>query len=312
MSDIRLRGNTFILLLLRSHSHNLSTIEGWGKKGQGITKPNMFLELLRMIDASHSPKMPTLSKYFSEFMSGARPNSHTAYPFLEPTFTHKFKIRMQCEYGGVLKEMDVFCHRYLDYNNDSSMKQLVAGLTIAIDEDPTIPKNTQFNTGTSTIRKKDLLKHRDFKLQPFLLSIWYYLVTEKPDASEAKQTYLDWTGEAETNSAPPITTTIGLERAEIFPFQVDMTTASNITEAAPTAETNPTIETEHPELAEETEQVHSDCSDDSTDTADTIDEFADTSTQQQPPQVVYQTINNWNNAEGGTQIGHVEKLEIKM
>ena len=69
-NEISLRGNTFILLLLRAANDDLSANGGWGVKGKGITKPGLFLDLLKMIKPAHSPNMTTLAQYFSAYTNG--------------------------------------------------------------------------------------------------------------------------------------------------------------------------------------------------------------------------------------------------
>ena len=48
MEQPRLRGNTFIALLLRAGVQELSEKPEWGENNNGITRPNMFADLLRM------------------------------------------------------------------------------------------------------------------------------------------------------------------------------------------------------------------------------------------------------------------------
>ena len=220
-NDVRLRGNTFILLLLRAANGDLSANGGWGVKGSGITKPGLLLDLLKMIKPTHSPNMNTLAQYFSAYMEGTRPDSQTAYPFFTPAFRDLFTKRMHEDYGDLLLEMDSFCRKYLDYNNRNVRRQLVAGILLGLGNDSTISSNAEFDSGYEKIQKRQFKDITRFKLQPFLLSTWFYLVTKKYDASEAKETYREWTGEAEANTAPPITTAIGLKYSEKIEVEFD-------------------------------------------------------------------------------------------
>ena len=66
MGEPRLRGNTFIALLLRAGVQGLSEKPEWGDNNNGITRPNMFADLLRMTQPKYNPpKMKSLSSYFS-------------------------------------------------------------------------------------------------------------------------------------------------------------------------------------------------------------------------------------------------------
>jgi len=220
-NDIKLRGNTFILLLLRAANDDLSISGGWGIKGKGITRPGLFLDLLKMIKPTHSPNMNTLAQYFSAYLDGSRPDSPSAYPFNSPAFRDLFTKRMHEDYVNVLLEMDSFCKKYLDYKNSSVRRQLVAGILLGLGNDSTIGSNAEFDSGFEKIQKSQFKDITKFKLQPFLLSVWFYLVTKKYDASEAIDTYNAWVGEAEPNTAPPITTTIGLKYSEKIEVEFD-------------------------------------------------------------------------------------------
>jgi hypothetical protein len=128
---------------------------------------------------------------------------------------------MREDYGNVLLEMDSFCKKYLDYKNSSVRRQLVAGILLGLGNDPTIGGNAEFDSGFEKIQKNQFKDITKFKLQPFLLSVWFYLVTKKYDASEAIDTYDAWVGESEPNTAPPITTTIGLKYSEKIEVEFD-------------------------------------------------------------------------------------------
>jgi len=128
---------------------------------------------------------------------------------------------MHEDYVNVLLEMDSFCKKYLDYKNSSVRRQLVAGILLGLGNDSTIGSNAEFDSGFEKIQKSQFKDITKFKLQPFLLSVWFYLVTKKYDASEAIDTYNAWVGEAEPNTAPPITTTIGLKYSEKIEVEFD-------------------------------------------------------------------------------------------
>lgn len=288
MEECRLRGNTFLLLLLRSCCPELSSITGWGATSNGITKPNMFLSLLQMIEPNHHPKNSTLAQYFSQYMDGSRASSAAVYPFDAPTFRAKFKMRMENEYPDLLNEMDAFCHKFLDINSDLSMRQLVAGLVVAICHDKTISREEKFNCGFAEITRAESKDQTEYILQPFLLSVWYYLVQKKYDVKEAQETYKKWTGEANTNSAPPITTEIGFKHAERISVTTDLTAcAGTLTEEPAFSE----FQSDDPENVE-TEIVE------------------DEPQRESNPQQVRQTVNNWYNAPGGIQAEHIENLVL--
>lgn len=238
----RLRGNTLLLLLLRAGRTELSAAPEYGESKDGITKPNMLADLIRLTKPSYDPpKLKTLGEYFSQYLDGSRPVSPKYYPFNTPEFRYGLRDRCGTEYDGVLSDMDRFCRTYLDLN-DRSLRLLVAGLVDVILKDDSI--SGDFDVGDRRIKKADLAKEKTFCLQPFLSSVWSNILSDHPDASEGGDTYLAWTDDAGYNTARTITTNIGLERAKKIAVSTDL------------PEWVKPVETAEEEVEEIAEEVH--------------------------------------------------------
>lgn len=208
----RLRGNTFITLLLRAGKQELSEKPEWGENSNGITRPNMFADLLRMAQPGYNPpKMKTLSSYFSQYLRGDLPFSPMYFAFNTPTFQHGLSDRIQDEYPAVLAEMDAFYKKYL-LTTSFDRKLLVGGLVDAILGDDTFDGN--FDIGGKQVSKTDLGSQYSFILQPFLVSVWNNILQNHPDASEGRDTYKEWSNDAGYNKPRQIVTDIGTERAK--------------------------------------------------------------------------------------------------
>ncbi|MBR0079582.1 MAG: hypothetical protein IJP69_04330 [Synergistaceae bacterium] len=208
----RLRGNTFLILLLRAGVQELSERPEWGEKNNGITRANMFADLLRMTQPEYNPpKIKTLQSYFSKYLSGEMPRSPSYFDFEKSGFKHGLSTRINNDYQTVLAEMDNFYHKYLRKSKVDRC-QLVAGLVDAILQDQTFQGT--FNVGDKHVDKKELKDVKNFTLQPFLLSVWNEILMNHTDASEGYDTYMEWTKEAGYNSPRDIVTEIGVERAK--------------------------------------------------------------------------------------------------
>lgn len=238
----RLRGNTFLLLLLRAGRTELSAAPEYGESKDGITKPNMLADLIRLTKPSYDPpKLKTLGEYFSQYLDGSRSVSPKYYPFNTPEFRYGLCDRCGTEYDHVLSDMDQFCHTYLDLT-DRSLRLLVSGLVDAILRDDTF--TGRFDIGDKWVEKGDLDGEDKFILQPFLVSVWASILENHPDASEGGETYLAWTTDAGYNTARTITTAIGAERAKKIAVSTDLPDWVKPEEAAE-------------EIAEETtEEIH--------------------------------------------------------
>ena len=234
MEEPRLRGNTFIALLLRAGVQELSEKPEWGENNNGITRPNMFADLLRMTQTDYNPpKMKSLSSYFSRYLKGELPSSPMYFAFNTPAFQHGLSMRIQSEYPAVLAEMDRFYRKYLR-GSDVDRKLLVAGLVDAILADETF--TGRFDIGEKWVEKRELGNERKFILQPFLISVWASILENHPDVSEGGDTYLAWTEEIGYNKPRETTTQIGAERAkkiavsDVLPETAQTDTAEEITE----------------------------------------------------------------------------------
>ena len=216
----RLRGNTFLLLLLRAGCQVLLNPQEYGESKAGVTKPNMLADLIRLTYPAYSPaKMDTLGSYFSKYLSGDPPRSPSYLPFSNPAYQHGLESRIADDYPAVLRQMDKFCRTYLAQEN-YPLQLLVAGLVDAIIADDSI--EGEFDVGGRKENKDALNQETQFLLQPFLASVWSNILANHPDTSEGKETYIAWTMDAGYNTARDITTAIGTERAKRIAVSTDL------------------------------------------------------------------------------------------
>lgn len=216
----RLRGNTFLLLLLRAGCQVLLNPQEYGESKGGVTKPNMLADLIRLTDTNYHPaKIDTLASYFSKYLAGEPPRSPAYLPFSNPAYQHGLESRIADDYPAVLTQMDLFCRTYLTQDN-FPLRLLVAGLVDAILADDSF--DGEFDIGKKTVNKADLDRETKFLLQPFLASVWSNILANHPDTSEGAETYLAWTEDAGYNTAREITTNIGAERAKRIAVSTDL------------------------------------------------------------------------------------------
>ena len=208
----RLRGNTFLLLLLRAGCQVLLNPQEYGESKDGVTKPNMLADLIRMTNPEYQPaKLDTLGSYFSKYLSGDPPRSPAYLPFSNPAYQFGLQSRIADDYPAVLRQMDKFCRTYLTQEN-FPLRLLVGGIVDAILADDSF--EGAFDVGDRTVSKAELDNQKRFLLQPFLASVWCSILVNHPDTSEGQDTYLEWTEDAGYNTAREITTKIGAERAK--------------------------------------------------------------------------------------------------
>lgn len=250
----RLRGNTFLLLLLRAGCQVLLNPQEYGESKDGVTKPNMLADLIRLTNPKYQPaKLDTLGSYFSKYLSGDPPRSPAYLPFSNPAYQFGLQSRIADGYPAVLRQMDRFCCTYLTQEN-FPLRLLVGGIVDAILADDSF--EGAFDVGDRTVSKAELDNQKKFLLQPFLASVWSNILANHPDTSEGQQTYLEWTKDAGYNTAREITTKIGAERAKKIavsanlPEEMLADTAVDENEDTEIADDNSAEECTEPEVIE--------------------------------------------------------------
>ena len=118
--------------------------------------------------------------------------------------------------------MNALCRKFLDTDNEATRKLLVGGLIGLVLKDNSIPSATVFDTGYKEVTRAELAQETDFILQPFLISIWGYIVTKKPNAEEGAETYMRWTEDAGGGNPRRINTRWGTNTAKKIAVSTDL------------------------------------------------------------------------------------------
>ncbi len=248
--NTRLRGNTFIVLLLRSAGNELSERQGWGIKSNGITRSALFADLLRLINPDYKPaKEKSLSSCFSKYLQGQMPYSKTYFPLDSLEFQMGLEMRIKEDYSAVLAQMDEFCKKYLS-QAELTQRYLVGGIVEAILEDETFEGS--FDVGERWVNKTELAEVKEFSLQPFLVSVWNTIVSNYHDVREGSETYRKWTKHEGDKTPDTITTQIGRKTAMSIKVSVVLPETHSLEGSEPdfVIKKGPTEKTAEPEVIE--------------------------------------------------------------
>ena len=219
----RLRGNTFFLFLLRAAKQELGVAPSWGTSSKGLTQTQLFISLMQTVAPTYQvPNEGTLRQYISQYLKGDRPDSPTYYPFKTPSFQSGALLYLQNHHAEAVRDMDALCRKFLDTDNEATRKLLVGGLIGLVLKDNSIPSTTAFDTGYKEVTRAELAQETGFILQPFLISIWGYIVTKKPNAEEGAATYMAWTEDAGGGNPRRITTRWGTNTAKKIAVSTDL------------------------------------------------------------------------------------------
>lgn len=211
MGMLKLRGNTFLFLLLRCGCPELSEKPEWTENNNGITRPNMLADLIRFSLPDYEPKrLDTLGSYFSKYLAGDAPYGKYL-PFQQAECQYGLDTRIAENYPSVLREMDHFCDTYI--KKDSFARRLLIGgiVDTILDDDSFVG---EFNIGDRFVTREELNNIDSFHLQSFLISVWNTILKDHPDTAEGIETYNLWASSNGYNSPKELNSDIGAERAK--------------------------------------------------------------------------------------------------
>ena len=147
--------------------------------------------------------------------------------FSDSKAINEFNNQFNNNYFTVYKKMYDFC---IEYGLDKDMNWLVCACLELISLDDTIPDNDTFKLGENytTYTKKQLLSLNELLFEPFLLSVWHYIITKRPETFSEKgiSTYNHWHNTEHTDSnsrkSPEFNTDIGLNYKKITVTSVSL------------------------------------------------------------------------------------------
>ena len=236
------RGNSFLLVLLSAVKKDFGAASEKGKSINGLTRTALFSDLIKTLSPSYEPKNDNdrFAPYISKYLNGDPICSRSYYPFDSEDFQEEVKECFASQYDDALSAMNDFCYKYLDMpseangNSSKTIRRLVAGIIDIMLLDKTFDE--KINTGYRTVEKKELSQENKFILQPFLLDVWYKILTKysgKIDHGKIddmlrkkeawKESYNALTNEVGDNQPRTLKTEIGRKRAEKIEVSVTFT-----------------------------------------------------------------------------------------
>ena len=300
----RLCGGTFFLQILRMKKPSTRTKKD-GLKGEKDQVNNQ--RVLEALIQFFSPKFQVYAdstfKGDTSDYRACKEATGDNLPFDESrTDFSTFDSLIKNNYDKVLPLMQSFVKRFIRTDEPDRVKKVVRSLLQLIDEDETILQSDLFYMGEmgQPISKTELKKQGCIILEPFLLGIWHFILLNRQNNSIGRDTFLSW------NKAPEgkgqqwkYISTIG----ETYPTDISVRCISD------TSFTTDNCSTEYSALFEEEleDDQESYASVENTDPA--FLEYKALFVQQT---IINPVVNNWYNAPGGIQIGHIDKLELKL
>lgn len=185
----RLCGGIFLVLLLQARKQRTSAREKYAGGNDGLNDTDIFLSLIRVFAPTfEEPYSASFKKNTSEYKK-CTIASGTYLPFSDAQLISIFDLEVKNNYGTALNRMDLFLTDFLDENKSA---WLIAALLEIINKDNTINNSDPFfiSENSNALTKSELLLLDSFYIQPFLLGIWHYIITQRQDNLIGRETFV--------------------------------------------------------------------------------------------------------------------------
>lgn len=184
-------GGIFLVLLTEAKGKSLSRRQLRQRQTDKISNRNMLESLIQMFSPSF--RQPPAGRTFEGDTSDYRAckvSFGENLPFDDDPVIKAFDGRIKSEYITVLSGMEDFIDAYLKTDNEPKMEWLIKALLTIIDKDPLLPPETLFYLSETPITKTNLLALDHYCLSTLLLGIWHFIVANRPNNEDGRDTFL--------------------------------------------------------------------------------------------------------------------------
>lgn len=184
-------GGTFFTLLLDARKPTISRRERTKGKSDVIHEQDILKALIRFVHPSVPIEASSSFKTYTSRFKNCKGDIGEELKFKDPAIKENFKKRMKEKYPMLRKEAVEFCIKYID---EEKNVQLVKQMIELIRDDNSIKENIYFQVDEKgkKVPKSELPKIKDFSLPNFLLSVWFFIVTEHNDNGKGRDTVEKW------------------------------------------------------------------------------------------------------------------------
>lgn len=187
-------GGIFFVLLLQIRKQRCKARDKFGGGNDGLADTDVLRSLVQVVMPHDSePYKSSFSKNTSEYKS-CQYSGGTYIPFNNDAVINSFDSDVKNNYSSALKRMSAFVAEYLDIINTQRIEWLVKAILATIEDDAEIKATDTFyiQSNGSSVSKKDISSVMDIAFQPFLLGVFHYIITNRPDNELGRKTYEAW------------------------------------------------------------------------------------------------------------------------
>lgn len=187
--DYRLCGGIFFSLLLQARGQRTAARQHRQGNTDSFKEKDILTELIRIAYPSFiEPAGNSMSTYSSNYKT-CKFSSNEFIPFEDEDLINGFEQAIRNDYESSMIAMSSFIDSYINVSLKGGW--VVAALLELIANDPSIMDSDTFyiDADGQPVSKEQMLKLHDISLQPFLLGIWHFIVTQRPDNKIGRQTF---------------------------------------------------------------------------------------------------------------------------
>ena len=195
-------GGTFFVLLQQAKNQRTSARKKIGGDADGLSEPEMLTELIRVAYPEYEKAPMDSFRTITSNYKACRTASGAYLPFKKSDIQSAFDDQIKENYTQSLISMSKFTNFFIDANHRGNW--LVVALLELIESDNSIGPDDLFfiENDAEPVCKKALLGMTDIKFQSFLLGVWHFIFTERPNNIVGQATFDRWHKNGETKRAP--------------------------------------------------------------------------------------------------------------
>ena len=189
--EYALCGGTFFTLLLQARKQRTAARKNAVGEKDGLNDSEVLEGLIRVAFPDYiSPAGRSIRTHTSSYKA-CRLSANEYLPFDKEELIHTFDREIKKTFSSPLQRMCQFSSSFIDEKNMGSW--LVRAILDTISRDPSITEEIFYiDQDGHPMDKKHLLTAQNIELQPFLLGVWHFILSNRADNTVGATTIDSW------------------------------------------------------------------------------------------------------------------------
>lgn len=184
-------GGTFLTLLLQARKPRTAARKNAMGESDGLSDSELFAALIRVLMPEFEVPAGRSFVTFTSSYKACNLSANDTLPFDKRSLIDKFSEDMDENYPAVLERMCDLTSAFLDEKNMG--KWLICALMETISKDESITSEPFYvDSIKQRYTKQKLLEMDEVEFQPFLLGIWHFILSQRPENSVGRTTVDKW------------------------------------------------------------------------------------------------------------------------